>query len=114
MSTVLRAVKEPVAKKALVWTRRHAPHFLPAMADVQPRGRTTHRFRQRGGGYDRNLRSAHDVHEKLQYIHENPVRRGLVATPGDWYWSIYRAWEQRIDQPISIDRATCPILNCNS
>ncbi len=27
---------------------------------------------------------------KVNYIHANPVRRGLVATPGDWVHSSYR------------------------
>ena len=28
--------------------------------------------------------------EKLRYMHRNPVKRGLVATPEDWRWSSYR------------------------
>ena len=28
--------------------------------------------------------------EKLNYMHCNPVRRGLVAEPGDWAWSSFR------------------------
>jgi putative transposase len=28
--------------------------------------------------------------EKLDYIHLNPVRRGLVAVPEDWTWSTAR------------------------
>ena len=27
----------------------------------------------------------------LAYIHNNPVRAGLVDNPGDWSWSSYRA-----------------------
>jgi hypothetical protein len=25
--------------------------------------------------------------EKINYMHYNPVKRGLVAQPGDWPWS---------------------------
>jgi putative transposase len=25
--------------------------------------------------------------EKLNYMHHNPVKRGLVREPGDWPWS---------------------------
>ncbi|MGD0007471.1 MAG: hypothetical protein ABSE93_02850 [Terriglobia bacterium] len=25
--------------------------------------------------------------EKLDYMHNNPVKRGLVSSPGDWPWS---------------------------
>jgi hypothetical protein len=28
--------------------------------------------------------------EKLGYMHNNPVKRGLVASPGDWPWSNWR------------------------
>jgi hypothetical protein len=28
--------------------------------------------------------------EKLNYMHNNPVKRGLVAQPGDWPWSGWR------------------------
>jgi putative transposase len=28
--------------------------------------------------------------EKLRYMHRNPVKRGLVATPEDWPWSSFR------------------------
>jgi putative transposase len=40
--------------------------------------------------YDRNIRSAEEFQEKLQYIHRNPVTRGLVARPEDWSWSSFR------------------------
>jgi putative transposase len=28
--------------------------------------------------------------EKLKYMHQNPVKRGLVETPEEWRWSSYR------------------------
>ena len=30
-----------------------------------------------------------DVLVKLQYIHNNPVKRGLVSEPSEWRWSSY-------------------------
>ena len=44
-------------------------------------------FWQAGGGYDRNLYSDEEFHEKTNYIHENPIRAGLVPRPEDWRWS---------------------------
>lgn len=38
----------------------------------------------------RNLFSPREIAEKINYIHENPVRRGLVETPEDWLWSSAR------------------------
>ncbi len=28
--------------------------------------------------------------EKLRYVHQNPVKRGLVSSPEDWPWSSFR------------------------
>jgi len=36
--------------------------------------------------FDHVLRSTESLYEKCQYICENPVRRGLAATPEDWPW----------------------------
>jgi len=30
--------------------------------------------------------------EKLQYMHRNPVKRGLVQEPEQWKWSSYRSY----------------------
>jgi hypothetical protein len=42
--------------------------------------------------------------EKLNYMHNNPVKRGLVSSPGDWPCSSWRfyflqdAWILRMDR----------------
>lgn len=51
------------------------------------------RFWQRGGGYDRNIVTDHKLVEKIHYIHNNPVQRGLVDQPTDWKWSSARFYE---------------------
>ena len=33
------------------------------------------------------------IREKVEYIHANPVRRGLVTAPEDWEFSSYRFYE---------------------
>jgi putative transposase len=40
--------------------------------------------------YDFNVWSKRKFVEKLRYIHQNPVTRGLVARPEDWAWSSFR------------------------
>jgi len=39
--------------------------------------------------YDFPVWSERKRTEKLHYIHQNPVRRGLVARPEDWAWSSF-------------------------
>jgi putative transposase len=36
--------------------------------------------------FDRFLRSPEDYAHKWNYVSENPVRRGIVATAADWKW----------------------------
>ena len=40
--------------------------------------------------YDFNVFTQGKYVEKLRYIHRNPVKRGLVASPELWRWSSYR------------------------
>jgi putative transposase len=54
-------------------------------------------------GYDFNVTSEDKVLEKLQYIHANPIRRGLVENPEEWPWSSYRFYELGDDSLISMD-----------
>ena len=107
---ILRAVKEPLSKHVTAWVRFHAADFLPRMTDAQPSGRQTLRFWQPGGGYDRNIFSARELREKIDYVHRNPVRRQLVDDPADWQWSSFAAWAHGVDEPLPIDRATLPPL----
>jgi len=37
--------------------------------------------------FDRALRTVGEYNEKVEYIHLNPVRAGLVGRPEDWRWS---------------------------
>jgi putative transposase len=38
-------------------------------------------------GFDRALRTVGEYNEKVQYIHLNPVKAGLVKRAEDWPWS---------------------------
>ncbi|MBI3839828.1 MAG: transposase [Planctomycetia bacterium] len=108
ISSILKTLKQSVSQRAFHWLNKHEPKFFQRLEDVQPNGRRILRFWQRGGGYDRNLRSAADVHEKIEYIHNNPVRRGLADRASSWRWSSFHAWETGEDQPIAIDRDSLP------
>ena len=45
-----------------------------------------------GRFFDRALRTVKEYHETVEYIHLNPVRRGLVKQPEQWPWSSYREY----------------------
>ena len=42
--------------------------------------------------YDFNVFSEPKIAEKLHYMHQNPVVRGLVERPEQWDWSSFRAY----------------------
>ncbi|MCA9244053.1 MAG: transposase, partial [Phycisphaerales bacterium] len=84
---VLSSIKLPVTRRAVRYVRQHRPELLNQMLDEQPNGDKSVRFWQRGGGYDRDLREPGTIHATIDYIHANPVRRGLVDHPVDYPWS---------------------------
>jgi putative transposase len=90
---MLYTLKKSVTNRALAFIRREAPEFLIRMEDRQANGHVSYRFWQRGGGYDENLYTPAKIWGKIDYIHANPVRRGLCERPTDWKWSSARAYE---------------------
>jgi len=59
---------------------------LPRIA-VQHGRRVRYHFWQEGGGYDRNINEANTLMFMIDYLHQNPVRRGLVEHGWQWKWS---------------------------
>ena len=104
IESIFTTIKLSVSRKAIHWLKENSPAYLDELVDRQPNGKQSYRFWQRGGGYDRNLRSVRDIHEKIRYVHFNPVQRELVAKPEDWKWSSAVAWSTGVDLPLSIDR----------
>ncbi len=54
--------------------------------------------------YDRFVRNRTEFNRRLQYMHLNPVRRGLVECPEDWRWSSHNNFS--LDKSVV---AACPI-----
>ena len=65
--------------------------------------RTVFRFWQPGGGCDHNVWRERTVRDVADYIHANPVRRGLVEFPEEWTWSSAGFWAGEADVPIAMD-----------
>jgi REP-associated tyrosine transposase len=42
--------------------------------------------------FDRALRTVQEYTEKVEYIHLNPVKAGLVRRPQDWRWSSFNEY----------------------
>jgi putative transposase len=86
MSLILKAIKEPVGRKAIKHLSEHAPQWLPRIT-VKHGRRMARRFWQPGGGFDHNAMESKVILAMIEYIHGNPVRRALVSKPEGWKWS---------------------------
>ena len=64
--------------------------------------------------FDRAIRTVKEYHEKVEYIHLNPVRAGLVGHPQDWRGSSFNEYagmrpeEQRHRCGLTMDRVRIP------
>jgi putative transposase len=83
----LALVKQPFSKSM----KDHLIEINSRLIDrltVQERpGKKCFRFWQEGPGYDRNMSTTSVMEAAIDYIHHNPVRRGLVKRAIDWKWS---------------------------
>ena len=110
ISDILSSIKQSVAKRAVVYVRRKAPAFLARMEDRQPNGKVHHRFWQRGGGYDRNIVEPDTAWKQIEYLHNNPVRRGLVTRAEEWFWPSAADYAGLRAGPLRIDRESVPLI----
>jgi putative transposase len=102
MSRFLQALKEPVARKAVAFLQANDPAWL-ARLTVREGRRLRHRIWQPGGGYDRNITRTSTLRAMIEYLHGNPLRRGLVAKAEDWEWSSARWYAGLRPVPMEMD-----------
>ncbi len=102
LEAILRSMKMSVAKTALNhWQKLNAP-ILTKLADATGNSR----FWLKGGGFDRNVRTDDEFSREFNYIHHNPVTRGLAKTPTDYAWSSARFWSGKYPDEPTCDRST--------
>jgi putative transposase len=106
---ILSSIKRPVATKAVAYLRKHSPTFLERMKVVNAR-RVYYRFWQTGSGFDANVTEPAALHEMVEYIHANPIRRGLVKRADEWMWSSAGDLAGRTNLAISVDRTIPSVL----
>ena len=80
-----------------------APCFSPlSRARLLPRAEAPEKCFWKPRGYDFNVLDERKVVEKLDYMHNNPIRRRLVDRPGQWRWSSYRWYDPGDDSFIGM------------
>jgi REP element-mobilizing transposase RayT len=67
-----------------------------------------------GRFFDRALRTVKEYQEKVEYIHLNPVKAGLVSRPEEWRWSSVHDYTGSVKAPtgsgsaLPVDRVLLP------
>ena len=96
-------IKRPVSARAKAWLIETQRQDWLKRLTVKREAASVFRFWLPGGGYDENLWDERSLEEVIEYIHANPVRRGLVQTAVDWYWSSAAFWSGKKQVPIEMD-----------
>ncbi len=106
ISGILRSIKQPVSRKAIDYLKENNPGGLKSLATHQMHRH--YRFWQKGGGYDRNITKVRTIIDSAHYLHNNPVRKGLVQSADEWYYSSAADWQGTRQGPIPIDFDSFP------
>jgi putative transposase len=89
----LAAVKRPCSAEVKANLQSTGSRLLHELTVRERPGKWSFRFWQEGPGYDRNLKTPEAVLGSIDYLHLNPVRRGLCQEAVQWRWSSAR-WYQ--------------------
>jgi putative transposase len=103
LSTILHSVKRTFSYHALEYLRADKPAVTANLIEGESAGKPAYRFWQHGGGYDRNIVNEKSLRRAIDYIHNNPVRAGLVREPTEWRWSSARFWILGDMNPLQMD-----------
>ena len=105
MAEIREQIKEPVGRAAVRHLREHAPapEWLPRIQVVK-RDRVRYHFWQKGGGFDLNIIEPKTLFQMIDYIHMNPVRRGLAVRARDWKWSSAAWFEGNGESPVPLGK----------
>lgn len=86
----LARFKQPFSKEIKELLIESGAPLLERLIVQERPGKTCFRFWQEGPGFDRNIYSPEALEASIDYVHNNPVRRGLCEKAIDWKWSSAR------------------------
>lgn len=99
VNRLLFAMKRPFSYRIKRDLEQTSSPLLQQLTVSERPGKRAFRFWQEGPGYDRNLVSLAAVTRAIEYIHNNPVRRGLSSTPAHWKWSSWKYYHETGTRP---------------
>jgi putative transposase len=99
---IIGFIKMDSAKKMMIKLREIDSKVLPKLLVIRNRLERYVIWQRRC--FDFNCLNEEIMWEKINYSHNNPVRRGLVESPDQWLWSSYRNYHEMDDIKIKIDK----------
>lgn len=86
----LARLKQPFSAQIKESLSAQGARLLKRLTVRERPGKICFRYWQEGPGYDRNISTTPAVLAAIEYIHQNPIRRGLCQRAIDWKWSSAR------------------------
>ena len=99
LAVVKKAIKRPFSAQVKAHLASTGSPLLESLTVRERPGVVSFRFWQEGGGHGRNLYKADTLIKAIDYIHRNPVRKGLVVSPDRWPWSSWSFYENPNRKP---------------
>ena len=105
VSSILRDLKSMIARMVVdKWKEMPGGHALLERVRLSREVKGNHRYSLwQEGNWKVVLEEAEQIERRLEYMHANPLRAGLVKRPEDWTWSSYRWYQFREEVGVPID-----------
>ncbi len=87
---ILYGIKKPYSSRMKKILTESNGRLLQSLTVQERPGKISFRFWQEGPGYDRNYTSLDTCIQAAEYVHNNPVRRGLCKSPDEYRWSSWK------------------------
>ncbi len=103
ISAILKAMKQPVARRSIKHFEAFESHWLPRI--TRRRGAPTERlFWQSRGWFDGNIPAPTTLWRMFASLHMNLFGRGRVERSVDWLWSSACWFEEVAKWPLLTDK----------
>jgi len=90
VSKYLAQIKRPFSAEIEELLTQRKSGLLKQLTVEERPGKTSFRYWQEGPGFDRNITDEASIAVAIDYIHANPVKRGMAVRAVDWRWSSAR------------------------
>jgi putative transposase len=104
----LARIKQPCSKQVKQQLAGQQSRLLKTLTVQERPGKTCFRFWQEGPGFDQNIFTTDVISASIDYIHKNPVARGLCRRAVEWKWSSARYY---LDEPPMVQHVHLPYVH---